>query len=63
MVWVFLFTIPITFIPDSLSLMANRVKSLSLDTMQNPSNLPVYSKSMASMIKAESESFLRCIVE
>ena len=30
----------ITFIPDSRSLTARRVKSLSLETMQKPSTLP-----------------------
>ncbi len=50
--------IPYTVIPDSRSRVASRVKSLSLETMTNPSRLPSYSKSIASMISAESVEFL-----
>ena len=37
---------------------ASRVKSESLDTMQKPSKLPLYSKSIASMTSAISVAFL-----
>ena len=36
---VFFSPMPMTCLPDSLSLMASLVKSLSLETMQNPSTL------------------------
>src|SRR5262249_56592979 len=49
---------PYTVRPDSRSLAASLVKSLSLDTRQNPSNRPEYSKSIASMTIAESVAFL-----
>ena len=49
--------IPYTVIPDSRSLVASRVKSLSLETITNPSKLPAYSRSIASMISAESVEF------
>ena len=39
---------PITCIPDSLSLAARRVKSLSDDAMQKPSTVPEYSISTVS---------------
>ena len=39
---VFFSPIPITCFPASLSRVANRVKSLSLETRQNPSNLHNY---------------------
>jgi hypothetical protein len=54
-----------TFIPDSRR-HAKRVKSLSLETMQNPSTLSEYNISIASIIIAESEEFLppySCIAE
>jgi hypothetical protein len=47
-----------TFIPDSLNLIANLVKSESLETIQKPSTLSEYNKSIASIINAESEEFL-----
>ena len=50
--------IPMTSLPDSRRRAARRVKSLSEDTMQKPSTLPEYSRSMASMIMAESVAFL-----
>jgi hypothetical protein len=37
---------------------ARRVKSLSLETRQKPPKLPVYSRSIASMISALSVAFL-----
>ena len=37
---------------------ARRVKSLSLETMQNPSKRPEYSRSIASMTIAASVAFL-----
>ena len=49
---------PMTFMPASRRRMASRVKSLSLETMQNPSVFPSYKISMASMIMAESVEFL-----
>src|SRR5215469_8418235 len=49
---------PYTVSPDSRSLAASRVKSLSLDTRQNPSNRPEYSRSIASITIAESVAFL-----
>src|SRR5215472_11781295 len=48
---------PYTVRPDSRSLAASLVKSLSLETRQNPSNLPEYSRSMASITIAESVAF------
>ena len=48
---------PYTFIPASRRRMARRVKSESLDTSTKPSQLPEYSRSMASMIMAESVEF------
>ena len=47
-----------TRFPDSRSRVASGVKSLSLETMANPSTLPEYSRSIASMISAESVAFL-----
>jgi hypothetical protein len=49
---------PMTVSPPSRRRVASRVKSLSDDTRQKPSKLPVYSKSMASMMRAESVEFL-----
>ena len=49
---------PYTVIPDSRSRVASRVKSLSLETITKPSTLPAYSRSIASMISAESVEFL-----
>ena len=49
--------IPMTSMPASLRREASRVKSLSLVTRQNPSTLPEYRMSMASMIMAESVAF------
>ena len=49
--------IPITVIPDSLSLVANFVKSESLETIQNPSTVLEYSISIASIIIVESVEF------
>ena len=49
---------PYTVIPDSRSRAASRVKSLSLETMQKPSNRPEYSRSIASMTMAASVAFL-----
>ena len=49
---------PYTIRPDSRIRAASRVKSLSLDTMQNPSKRPEYSRSMASMTIAASVAFL-----
>src|SRR5215471_7530892 len=48
---------PYTVRPDSRSRAARRVKSLSLETRQNPSNRPEYSRSMASITIAESVEF------
>src|SRR5215475_7492037 len=48
---------PYTVRPDSRSRAARRVKSLSLETRQNPSNRPEYSRSMASITIAESVAF------
>ncbi|MNQ65437.1 hypothetical protein D3C85_798910 [compost metagenome] len=48
---------PYTFLPASRSRVARRVKSLSLETIQNPSTLPAYNRSMASMMNAESVEF------
>ena len=48
---------PMTRIPDSRRRLASRVKSESLDTMQNPSTIPPYRMSIASMIRAESVAF------
>jgi hypothetical protein len=62
----FFLPIPITFMPDSLNRIANLVKSESLETIQNPSTLSEYSKSMASIIIAESDEFFprySCIAE
>ena len=55
---VFFSPIPMTVRPLSRMRLARRVKSLSLETMQNPSTDPVYMMSMASMIMAESVAFL-----
>ena len=44
--------------PDSRMREASRVKSLSLETMQKPSKRSAYSRSIASMIIAESVAFL-----
>ena len=49
---------PYTVRPDSRSREASLVKSLSLDTRQNPSNRPEYSRSIASMTIAASVEFL-----
>src|SRR5580693_3413347 len=49
---------PYTVRPDSRRRAARRVKSLSLETMQNPSNRPEYSRSIASMTIAVSVEFL-----
>ena len=49
---------PYTVIPDSRNRVASRVKSLSLETMTKPSRFPAYSRSIASMISAESVEFL-----
>ena len=49
---------PMTSLPASRRRAARRVKSLSEETMQNPSRLPEYKRSMASMIMAESVAFL-----
>ncbi len=49
---------PYTVSPDSRSRAARRVKSLSLETRQNPSNRPEYSRSIASITIAESVAFL-----
>ena len=49
---------PYTICPDSRSRWASLVKSLSLDTMQNPSNRPEYSRSIASITMAASVAFL-----
>ena len=54
---VFFSPIPMTFIPDSRKRIAKRVKSESLETMQKPSTLSEYNKSIASIIIAESEEF------
>ena len=54
---VFCSPIPMTFIPDSRSQIAKRVKSESLETIQKPSTLSEYNKSMASIIMAESDEF------
>ena len=54
---VFFSPMPTTSISDSRNLAASRVKSLSEDTMQNPCSLPAWSKSMASIISAESVAF------
>ena len=55
---VLLSPMPMTSLPASRRRAARRVKSLSDETMQNPSRLPEYSRSMASMIMAESVAFL-----
>src|SRR5689334_9880208 len=52
---------PYTIRPDSRMREARRVKSLSLETMQKPSNRSEYSRSIASMIMAESVEFFRCV--
>ena len=49
---------PYTVRPDSRMREASLVKSLSLETRQNPSNRPEYSRSMASMTMAASVAFL-----
>ena len=49
---------PNTSTPCSLIRAASRVKSLSDDTRQKPSNLPLWSKSIASMTSVMSEAFL-----
>ena len=54
---VFASPIPITRFPLSRSLLASLVKSLSLETRQNPSSSLAYSISIASMIIAESVAF------
>ena len=48
---------PYTVIPDSRNLVASRVKSLSLETITNPSRFPAYNRSIASMMSAESVWF------
>ena len=50
--------IPITSIPDSLSLLASLVKSPSLETIQKPSTFRVYKISIASIMRALSVAFL-----
>jgi hypothetical protein len=45
-------------LPDSRSRVANRVKSLSLETIAKASSVPEYSRSIASMMSAESVEFL-----
>ncbi len=52
---------PTTRLPDSRSRDASRVKSLSLETMQKPSNVPVWSRSIASMIIALSVEFFPAV--
>ena len=54
---VFFSPMPITTIPASRRRVARRVKSLSLEIIQNPSTLPEYRISIASMIMAESVAF------
>jgi hypothetical protein len=49
---------PYTVSPDSRIRAARRVKSLSLETRQNPSKRPDYSRSIASMTIAASVAFL-----
>ena len=58
---VFFSPMPMTVRPLSRMRLARRVKSLSLDTMQNPSTERVYRMSIASMIMAESVAFLPCV--
>ena len=58
---VLLSPIPITMRPLSRRRLASFVKSLSLDTRQNPSSSLVYSMSIASMIIAESVAFFPCV--
>ena len=55
---VFFSPMPMTVMPPSRRREARRVKSLSDETRQNPSTLPEYRMSMASMIMAESVAFL-----
>ena len=54
---VFCSPMPRTYISDSLSRAARRVKSESEETMQKQSRRWEYRRSMASMISAESEEF------
>lgn len=54
---VFFSPIPYTDNPASRIRVARRVKSLSEDTRQKPSTVPPWSRSMASMIIAESVEF------
>ena len=49
---------PKTRLPDSRSRVASRVKSESEETSAKASTLPCHSRSMASMMSAESEEFL-----
>ena len=49
---------PYTARPDSRMRVARRVKSLSEDTSQKPSTRPLCSRSIASMVRAESVAFL-----
>ena len=54
---VFRSPMPMTNLLDSRSRVASRVKSLSLEMMQNPSTLSLCRMSIASMIIAESVAF------
>ncbi len=49
---------PITRLPPSRRRVARRVKSESEETRANASTLPIQSRSIASMMSAESEEFL-----
>ena len=55
---VFRSPMPMTYLLDSRRRVARRVKSLSLEMMQNPSTLLLCRMSIASMIIAESVAFL-----
>ena len=57
--------LPIPIMNSSCSriLLASPVKSLSEDTMQNPSTEPECSRSMASMIRKLSVAFLPALVD
>ena len=59
---VLLSPIPRTYFCDSRRREAKRVKSLSDETMQKPSRLLWYNKSIVSMMRAESDEFLRIVL-
>ncbi len=59
---VFFSPMPITYISDSRRRLARRVKSLSEETMQKASRFFWYSRSMASMMSAESDEFLPVVL-